>query len=98
MVRLRGRERGERAKKKRRESPYLEPETAERRRLSYLRVCSSYRHEIYTLSLPLIPTARVAVFMRGLGTFLDYPISIAKAWRPLAVEVLKEKDLAGVHP
>ena len=42
------------------------------------------------------PTARVAVFMRGLGTFLDYPISIAKAWRPLAVEVLKEKDVVGV--
>lgn len=52
------------------------------------------------LAMPedFIMCARVAVFMRGLGTFLDYPISIAKAWRPLAVEVLKEKDLAGVHP
>lgn len=36
--------------------------------------------------------ARVAVFMRGLGTFLQHPISIAKAWRPLAIEVLKEKE------
>lgn len=44
----------------------------------------------------MIFTARVAVFMRGLGTFLDYPISIAKAWRPLAVEVLKEKDITGL--
>lgn len=35
--------------------------------------------------------ARVALFMRGLGTFLDHPISIAKAWRPLAVECLQEK-------
>jgi hypothetical protein len=31
--------------------------------------------------------------MRGLGTFLNYDISIAKAWRPMAVEVLKEKDV-----
>lgn len=36
--------------------------------------------------------ARVAVFMRGLGTFLQHPISIAKAWRPLAIQVLKEKE------
>jgi hypothetical protein len=39
-----------------------------------------------------VMVARVAVFMRGLGTFLQHPISIAKAWRPLAVEVLKEKE------
>lgn len=38
-----------------------------------------------------IMAARVALFMRGLGTFLDHPISIAKAWRPLAVECLQEK-------
>lgn len=39
-----------------------------------------------------VMVARVAVFMRGLGTFLQHPISIAKAWRPLAIEVLKEKE------
>ncbi|TFJ87962.1 hypothetical protein NSK_000782 [Nannochloropsis salina CCMP1776] len=50
------------------------------------------------LAMPedFVMCARVAVFMRGLGTFLDYPISIAKAWRPLAVEVLKEKDITGL--
>lgn len=39
-----------------------------------------------------VMVARVAVFMRGLGTFMQHPISIARAWRPLAVEVLREKE------
>ena len=45
---------------------------------------------------------RVCILMRGLGTLLGAdPISLARAWRPLALRVLEEtRDLEGQdeHP
>lgn len=53
----------------------------------------TYKTNDWAAAMPeqMVMVARVAVFMRGLGTFMNHPISIARAWRPLAVEVLKEK-------
>ena len=54
--------------------------------------CSASPWPASSCTLAFVMVARVTVFMQGLGTFLQHPISVAKAWRPLAIEMLKDKE------
>ena len=45
---------------------------------------------IETLPTHLIMPARCAILMRGVGTLLAYPISVAKLWQPMADRVVKD--------
>ena len=44
-----------------------------------------------TVDVPddFVMAARVALLLRGLGSLLGQDISIAKAWRPLALQALR---------
>lgn len=52
------------------------------------------RDPIVAMADQFIMAGRLAMLMRGMGTMLAYPISIAQAWRPIAEQVIREAEQA----
>ena len=51
------------------------------------------RDPIVVMPEQYIMAGRLCMLMRGLGYMLNMPISIAKSWRPLAVQVLRDNGI-----